>query len=83
MRPRHYDRLVLIGLCWLYGRSEFPPPPYTNVHMSHVIRMGELGTGMNGGHQNHPRIVIWAGCRPRRIKLCRAGHLDALSTMQI
>ncbi len=27
MRPRHYDRFVLIGLCWLYGRSEFPPPP--------------------------------------------------------
>ncbi len=26
MRPRHYDRFVLIGLCWLYGRSEFPPP---------------------------------------------------------
>ncbi len=25
--PSHYDRLVLIGLCWLYGRSEFPPPP--------------------------------------------------------
>ncbi len=27
MRPRHYDRFVLIGLCWLYGRSESPPPP--------------------------------------------------------
>ncbi len=27
VRPRHYDRFVLIGLCWLYGRSEFPPPP--------------------------------------------------------
>ncbi len=27
MRPRRYDRFVLIGLCWLYGRSEFPPPP--------------------------------------------------------
>ncbi len=26
MRPRHYDRFVLIGLCWLYGRSEVPPP---------------------------------------------------------
>ncbi len=26
MRPRHYDRFVLIGLCWLHGRSEFPPP---------------------------------------------------------
>ncbi len=23
----HHDRFVLIGLCWLYGRSEFPPPP--------------------------------------------------------
>ncbi len=27
MRPRQHDRFVLIGLCWLYGRSEFPPPP--------------------------------------------------------
>ncbi len=25
MRPRQHDRFVLIGLCWLYGRSEFPP----------------------------------------------------------
>ncbi len=25
-RPRQHDRFVLIGLCWLYGRSEFPPP---------------------------------------------------------
>ncbi len=24
---RHYDGFILIGLCWLYGRSEFPPPP--------------------------------------------------------
>ncbi len=23
MRPRQHDRFVLIGLCWLYGRSEF------------------------------------------------------------
>ncbi len=28
MRPRQHDRFVLIGLCWLYGRSEFPPPYY-------------------------------------------------------
>ena len=27
MRPGQHDRFVLIGLCWLYGRSEFPPPP--------------------------------------------------------
>ena len=27
MRPRQHDRFVLIGLCWLYGRSEFPPRP--------------------------------------------------------
>ncbi len=27
MRPRRYERFVLIGLCWLYGRSEFPLPP--------------------------------------------------------
>ena len=27
MRPRQHDRFVLLGLCWLYGRSEFPPPP--------------------------------------------------------
>ncbi len=27
MEPRQHDRFVLIGLCWLYGRSEFPPPP--------------------------------------------------------
>ena len=26
MRSRHHDRFVLIGLCWLYGRNEFPPP---------------------------------------------------------
>ncbi len=25
MRPRQHDRFVLIGLCWLYGRSKFPP----------------------------------------------------------
>ncbi len=30
MRPRHYDRFVLIGLCWLYGRGEFPPPHRSN-----------------------------------------------------
>ncbi len=22
-----HDRFALIGLCWLYGRSDFPPPP--------------------------------------------------------
>ncbi len=27
VRPRQHDRFVLIGLCWLYGRSEFPPSP--------------------------------------------------------
>ncbi len=27
MRLRQHDRFVLIGLCWLYGRSDFPPPP--------------------------------------------------------
>ena len=27
MRSRQHDRFVLIGLCWLYGRSELPPPP--------------------------------------------------------
>ncbi len=27
IRPRQHDRFVLIGLCWLYGRSEFPPLP--------------------------------------------------------
>ncbi len=26
-RPRHHDKLVLVGLCWLYGRGEVPPPP--------------------------------------------------------
>ncbi len=26
-RPRQHDRFVLVGLCWLYGRSELPPPP--------------------------------------------------------
>ncbi len=26
MRPRQHDRFVHIGLCWLYGRGEFPPP---------------------------------------------------------
>ncbi len=25
MRPRQHDRFVLIGLCWLYGRSEYLP----------------------------------------------------------
>ncbi len=25
--PLELDRFVLIGLCWLYGRSEFSPPP--------------------------------------------------------
>ncbi len=24
---RRHDRFVVIGLCWLYGSSEFPPPP--------------------------------------------------------
>ena len=23
------DSSWLIGLCWLYGRSEFPPPPWS------------------------------------------------------
>ncbi len=37
MRPRHYDRFVLIGLCWLYGRSEFPPPPPPPLHLFAVV----------------------------------------------
>ncbi len=27
MRPRQHGRFVLIGLCWLYERSDFYPPP--------------------------------------------------------
>ncbi len=27
VRPRQHEKFALIGLCWLYGRSEFPPPP--------------------------------------------------------
>ncbi len=27
MRPQQHDGFVLIGLCWLYGRNEVPPPP--------------------------------------------------------
>ncbi len=34
MRPRHHDRIVLIGLCWLNGHSEFPPPPLVNLMRS-------------------------------------------------
>ncbi len=26
-RPRHHNRLDLIGFCWLYGRNEFVPRP--------------------------------------------------------
>ncbi len=27
MRSRQHDRFVLVGVCWLYGSSESPPPP--------------------------------------------------------
>ncbi len=42
MRPRHYDRFVLIGLCWLYGRSEFPPPPLKS-HLQHFHVCQHMG----------------------------------------
>ncbi len=32
MRPRQHGRFVLIGLCWLYGRSAFSPPPLCTAH---------------------------------------------------
>ncbi len=41
MRPRHYDRFVLIGLCWLYGRSEFPPPQQQS-HVLHSLQSCKL-----------------------------------------
>ena len=28
VKPRQHDRFVLIGLCWLCGRSEIPLPPH-------------------------------------------------------
>ncbi len=53
MRPRHYDRFVLIGLCWLYGRSEFPPPPPPHAlvrrpHADRVCRAGSLEIDCGG-----------------------------------
>ncbi len=65
MRPRHYDRFVLIGLCWLYGRSEFPPPS----QLLHLI----LATGDSGDAAKScaPKCVkyvtlleskIWSAC---------------------
>ncbi len=37
MRARQHDRFVLIGLCWLYGRSEFPPPPWSILVLSCIL----------------------------------------------
>ncbi len=34
--PRQHDRFVLIGLCWLYGRNEIPPPQSLPLKMNPV-----------------------------------------------
>ncbi len=49
MRPGHYDRFVLIGLCWLYGRSEFPPPPppYVEIWLMMVIISSNSRAGLS------------------------------------
>ncbi len=31
MRPRQHDRFVFVGLCWLYRRNKFPPPPVSAI----------------------------------------------------
>ncbi len=50
MRPRHYDRFVLVGLCWLYGRSEFPPPlPRRPSSRTPSILTTRGGRGEGGG----------------------------------
>ncbi len=41
MRLRQHDRFALIGLCWLYGRSEFPPPTQACLR----LRVGHRHTG--------------------------------------
>ncbi len=58
MRPRHYDRFVLIGLCWLYGRSEFPPPPPADCN---VFKLMVLVT---------QRILLW----PQQLQLDALSH---------
>ncbi len=41
MRPRQHDRFVLIGLCWLYGRSDFsPPPPVLACSAPSLVQLG-------------------------------------------
>ena len=56
MRPRQHDRFVLIGLCWLYGRSDLPPhpPPPTVSSEWHASNdsLGLPGSG-SAGAQDH------------------------------
>ena len=54
----HDDRFVLIGLCWMYGRSEFPPP--TPRH----LRRSTFCTPRAVGDERHclfdcPHLVIF------------------------
>ena len=56
MRPRHDDRFVLIGLCWLYGRSEFPP----FLLLISIQPKLHLGFGMEG--ETWLSISVGRGC---------------------
>ncbi len=52
-RPRHHDRFLLIGLCWLWGCCEFPPPPAFN-------STGEmLEAGAHGSNDTVSRTYGW------------------------
>ncbi len=71
MRPRQHDRFVLIGLCWLYGRTEFPPPPYkaTNTNLGLTAKteqvLGKIGNylalGVQGPVQGQKFIAFVPG----------------------
>ncbi len=49
----HYDRFVLIGLCWLYGHSEFPPPLYIFVIATSPLHSAAWSTQSGNVFRNY------------------------------
>ncbi len=61
---RQHDRFVLIGLCWLYGRSEFPTPSVRTsppVHTTHTAVHREFcgSSGQTYSSRVVQSLLIW------------------------
>ncbi len=75
-RPRHPAKFVLIGLCWLYGRSETPtppPPPPSAGH--HTSGSGMCVMQMVRGWP----ASLWERCLPAVEAAMKASCQDAQS----